>query len=127
MLAHPEVAYRPCEMCLKYLYDHETGKLKKDHHDKPIERPKGSKAPCQYVLGRPLEIREKACAKISPDSAAGLTEQNQAAYDHYRECRAVGQFPDDPIVRQNARVIRDLEDMHESVKLQRAIIAGGMR
>ena len=35
---------------------------------------------------------------------------NELAYEHYRECRAVGEFPDDPIVRRNAVIIRSVED-----------------
>lgn len=32
------------------------------------------------------------------------------AYQHYRECRATGWFPDDALVRQNAAAIRNLEE-----------------
>lgn len=34
-------------------------------------------------------------------------------YDHYRECKAVGVFPDDAVVRRNAAAIRDVEDVAE--------------
>lgn len=121
---HPEVAYRPCEMCLKYMYDHKTGKLLLDADGNPRLRPTASKAPCQYVLDRPTEIQERACGKISPTGGIELNEQNQRAYDHYRECRAVGHFPNDPIVRQNARYIRDLEDAHQASQMQMAMYSG---
>jgi hypothetical protein len=42
-----------------------------------------------------------------------LSAANLLAYEHYRTCRAVGAFPDDPIVRQNALLIRDVEDSLE--------------
>ena len=32
------------------------------------------------------------------------------AYIHYLECKAVGNFPDDPIVRRNARLIQQVVD-----------------
>ena len=35
------------------------------------------------------------------------------AYRHYMECKAVGRFPDDPIVRRNAGIIRRIEDAQE--------------
>ena len=42
-------------------------------------------------------------------------------YQHYRECRAVGQFPDDPLVRRNAAEIQDVEERYakwEAAKAQ---------
>jgi hypothetical protein len=33
---------------------------------------------------------------------------------HYQECRAVGQFPDDAIVRRNAAIIRAATDAAEA-------------
>lgn len=35
------------------------------------------------------------------------------AYQHYLECRAVGSFPDDPIVRKNAALFRHVADEAE--------------
>ena len=42
-----------------------------------------------------------------------LSEQNWDAWGHYRECRAVGSFPADPIVRRLAAVCRQVEDAFE--------------
>jgi hypothetical protein len=39
-----------------------------------------------------------------------LSPKNEAAMRHYFECRAIGRFPDDEIVRRNAMIIRRLED-----------------
>lgn len=36
-----------------------------------------------------------------------------AAYRHYMTCRAVGKFPDDPIVGRHAMFIRSVEDVVE--------------
>jgi hypothetical protein len=38
----------------------------------------------------------------------------------YRECRAVGQFPADPIVRWVASVVRPIEDAVEKAAQSRA-------
>lgn len=47
-----------------------------------------------------------------PGLAVELTDRNWEAYSHYLECKAVGSFPDDPIVRRNAAIIRSVEDGH---------------
>lgn len=49
-----------------------------------------------------------------------LSEQNWQAYTHYLECRAVGEFPNDPIVRRHARLIRQIEDAADRQTLLRA-------
>ncbi len=53
------------------------------------------------------------CPKGTPENPKSLSPKNEQAYQHYRECRAVGVWGDDPIVRQNAAVIRSLEDMRK--------------
>ncbi len=71
---------------------------------------KGQKTPCIW------------CPKIpagdphSPSSAIELTEENFLAYLHYQECKAVGEFPSDPIVRRNAALIRRVEDLADQVR-----------
>ena len=44
--------------------------------------------------------------------AVELSPQNAQAYQHYLECKAVGEFPPDPIVRRCAGFIRQVEDAH---------------
>jgi hypothetical protein len=49
-----------------------------------------------------------------------LNDINREAYRHYSECRATGSFPDDPIVRRNAALIRAQEDQaaqHDATRL----------
>lgn len=48
--------------------------------------------------------------KLIRPHAAEVTPRMAEAFQHYRECKAVGQFPDDPIVRANAVQFRDAED-----------------
>lgn len=73
------------------------------------------------------------CPKVPPDAprktrrfASEWTDQNRQAYKHYLECRAVGLFPDDPIVRRNARIIRAIEDEYQRLPiLQMVAMLGG--
>lgn len=103
ILLHPGVARRSCEACVAYLH-HEPGGSVVTRGGKPVPRAPGSKPPCV------------SCPKIppgadpNPASAAELTGRSEDAYRHYLECRAVGQFPDDPIVRHTAMLIRSAED-----------------
>ena len=80
--------------------------------NEPLERPPGIVVPCQTKLG---------CPKGTPDAGKTLTPENRQAWQHYKECRAVGNFPDDSIVRENAALIRDIEDSKE--RLDRVEIA----
>jgi hypothetical protein len=72
------------------------------------------KAPVERLPGQPTPCRW--CPKI-PDgaeqvrtSAVEISQANWLAYTHYLECRAIGTFPDDPIVRRDAAIIRNVED-----------------
>lgn len=59
----------------------------------------------------------------SPYAAEELDERGWAAYRHYRECKAVGQFPDDDVVRVVAGVIseahREAERMDDERRFNR--------
>ena len=68
----------------------------------PLPRVKGQLPPCR--------VAGWGCAKGTPENSRSLTEQNVQAVQHYRECRAVGCFPDDDIVRQTAALIRETEE-----------------
>lgn len=122
LLAHPEVAYRPCEACLKYAYDHTTGKLRRNPDGTPQLRPPGTKAPCETTVKAPRDVRQRICPKIAPDAGIELSGRNREALEHYLECRAVGQFPQDPIVARNARLIRAEYDAHDAAQLQKTIL-----
>lgn len=55
----------------------------------------------------------KGCAKGTPEKTVGLWPENVMCYEHYLECKAVGQFPDDAVIKRNAAVIRDVEEAAE--------------
>jgi hypothetical protein len=46
------------------------------------------------------------------------TGRSWRAYRHYRECRAVGRFPDDPLVRRCAALVRQFEEVLERRPLE---------
>ena len=45
---------------------------------------------------------------------ADLSPRNRRVIRHYRECRAVGKFPDDPLVRKNAAILFELEQQQQN-------------
>lgn len=106
ILQHPNVANRPCEICLTDLYDEETGEPIKSRKKDGSNRKRDSSCP-------PPCRTAKGCPKGTPEESRALTEQNWAAYQHYLECKATGSFPDDAIVRQNAALIRRVEEIVE--------------
>lgn len=101
-MRHPEVASRDCNLCQKFLFDEDTGRMiTRPSTGEPMRRPPNT-APCRIRNGR--------CPKGTPEQSRELSSQNDQAYAHYLECRAVGQWPGDAIVRQNAAIIRAIED-----------------
>jgi hypothetical protein len=46
-----------------------------------------------------------------------MSSRNRQALRYHLECDAVGRFPDDPIVRRNARLIKGVLDAHKEAKL----------
>lgn len=112
VLLHPEVAARPCGDCRKYQYDDRgPGRMgpRMGRRGNPLPRPPGTPPPCWM------------CPKIAPgddprpENAQELSPHNERAYWHYLECRAVGHFPDDPLVRSHAAVVAAAERHAERV------------
>ena len=96
-ILHPRLESRDCQHCLKYQYNESNGELV-TKWGVPQER--YTPAPCQEPSG---------CPKGTPDSSRSLTYRNKLAWLFHRECRAVGSFPDDDIVRRNALIIEEAE------------------
>ena len=103
-MLHPQVAVRDCNHCKAWQYDEETGEVTK-RGGQPVKRPDPSKTPCR--------LRGIGCPKGTPENPKSLYPKNQHAYQHYLECRAVGQFPDDPLVKKHAAIIHMVEDSVE--------------
>lgn len=81
--------------------------------------------PYKRLPGTPLPCR--SCPKSEdghPNPGAEISEKNLMAYRHYQRCKAVGRFPVDAIVEQNAGIIRTLEDQVSPLaKLERMVAA----
>lgn len=112
---------------MEYEYDEETGKVEKNPSTgEPLRRLSSEWAPCRrYAAGK----RDKLgpCPKGTPEEQNSLLPENAEAYRHYKECQAVGNFPDDPLVRRHADVIRSIEQGYErhldELRLTRAMAA----
>jgi hypothetical protein len=107
LLTAPAVAWRSCEHCQRYVYDEASGRPYENppRSGRLVVRPNGTHPPCR--------IAGVGCPKGTPENQRALSAANRAAWRHYRECRATGLFPDDPLVRRNAAIIRDVEDAIE--------------
>ena len=124
--SHPEIATRPCDSCRKYFYrDDGTIDTAKDWVDgQEVEvkklRPDPDGVPCNTDAG---------CPKGHYSEPTELSENLLECYDHYLECRAVGQFPDDPLVRRSAAIIHQVEKSCERARRLEEITAllGGRR
>lgn len=114
ILAHPEVARVSCADCQAWAYNDDWTRTKRLGRDVP--RPPGSPTPCGTCPKIPASAPER-----TPEHAIELTTQNWQAYRHYLECRAVGQFPDDPIVRRTARVVRGVYDEIDRSNVERIL------
>ena len=70
----------------------------------------GNRPPCR------IKGPGGGCDKGTPEHNLNHTPQNWEAYEHYRQCRATGDWPKgedgqvDPIVRRNAAIIQEAEE-----------------
>jgi len=113
-LTHPKVASRDCEDCQKWWYDEESGKIVR-RSGFPIKRPLNVLTVCQTNEG---------CPKGSPEDQKTLSKKNRLAWKAYREWRAVGEFPDDHIVRRNAFIIEKAIADAERFKQKARVLNG---
>lgn len=108
ILYHPKVAYRSCQSCQEYLYDEDTGQVSIDRKfatPRAEKRPAVMPPPCRTCIG---------CPKGTPENSRELSPKNRLAYEHYLQCRAVGDFPKhDAIVRRNAAIILGVYDGYQ--------------
>jgi hypothetical protein len=81
---------------------------------KPVPRPANTATPCRSCPKIP------AGAEPKPENAVELSEAGWACWRFYRECRAVGEFPNDPLVRHAAAAFRAVEDAADRSAQSRA-------
>lgn len=96
LVLNPKLANRSCDSCKKFWYSEVTGDvLLVNSTGKPMLR--DGPAPCET---------ETKCLKGTPEKQRSLNRANRWAYQHFLECDATGNFPNDPIVTWNAVIIR---------------------
>lgn len=101
----PRLATRDCGDCKTYWYSEQTGL--------PILNNDGTK---MLRDGPTMCQTPEGCLKGTPEKTNALNKTNLWAWRHFRDCEAVGQFPNDPIVRRNASIIREAIKKHEKTK-----------
>lgn len=94
-LENPGLAKVSCNECRKFWMDPLTGQTV-IRGGRKMERPDYARLLCETARG---------CPKGHYSNPKGLSAKNRKAMRHYLECRAVGKFPDDAIVRNNAKII----------------------
>jgi hypothetical protein len=106
---------RSCAVCQQFMHEDGRGVMGEiaTRGGKPIPRVPGTKTPCAICPKIPPG------AEPRPENAADLTGRPAAAYQHYLECKAVGDFPNDPIVRHTAVLIRQAEESCERADARR--------
>ncbi len=115
MLLHPKFAARDCRHCRLWQYDDEKGTVKqRDGQDRPRF------GPCLCEV--PTKDGKSLCPKGHWTEPVELSRRNIRAYNHYLECKATGNFPDDPIVGRNAGIIRAIEDAIERSKRDETLL-----
>lgn len=100
LLVAPHLAARDCGDCQLHVYDETTGR-RAQHGGRPVPRPAGTEPPCR--------LPHVGCPKGTPENPNTLSPDNQRAYRFLQECRAIGAFPDDPIVRHHAVLLQRVE------------------
>ena len=101
---HPEVAFRSCESCRKYIYD-DKGEITLWRGEKALRN--GAKVPCDTAKG---------CPKGHYDDPVELSQQNQRFYAYHSEVKILGGVPENERFRWVTRRLGLVEDMKESMK-----------
>ena len=94
-ILHPHVAAISCKKCSKFACNLKTGEYFKQ----------GAKLIRRGPEGPPCKTDPKICPKGEPGKS-DLTRQNQQVLEHYFQCDAVNEWPDDDTVRLNARILK---------------------
>jgi len=111
MLLHPEIYTRDCNECRKYMYD-AKGEIKMlGRGTIKMKRPKQIPPPCE----------KGNCPKGHYTEQKTLSNMNYQTWLHFRRCKAVGKFPDDSVVAENARVISEVEAYCEHAATEKVI------
>jgi hypothetical protein len=120
LLHHPDVAYRSCSDCQRFIYDDRTGKVRRTPStQEPIERPPGSRPSC---YGCP-KVSNRPAAERTPDSGtkATLSRRNWQTLTAYWEVQASRVTIEDRITQRNFGLIAQLLNDNERNQRQSII------
>lgn len=122
-LLHP-VWDRSCTFCETYVTEPDGRVFRDRTTGEPVLRSLYGNVPtpCHICEKVPREVRDTGVSHVElRKHAVELTDRNRRAWHFYRQCRAVGHFPDDPIVRWYAAILRDLYDYADRRPLEELI------
>lgn len=94
-----------CDICEQFMHTNGVLTLRAGE---PVARPKGVVTPCWKCPKIPRTAPRK-----TREFAEEISDKNYQAFKFHLRCKAVGHFPDDPIVARNAEVI---ESVIESIR-----------
>jgi hypothetical protein len=104
---------RTCRECETLLFTPD-GSLKRFSDGRPMPRPAQAPTPCLFCPKVPDSVRSSGATWIQARAKASeMTDQNRLCYRKWKEFKATGHFPEDPIVRWYSGLIQDLYDQHE--------------
>jgi len=113
MIEHPQLAMLPCSECQQWVHDLKTGKPTLYGGQKVKQHPSGP--PCVQEPG--------ICPKGKPGES-DLTDQNERVWQHFRQCRATGEFPDDGIVKRHAAILEPIVAGAERRRQSNELVVG---
>lgn len=94
-MLYPHTAHFTCDQCRAWYVDPDTGTVTRDHKGDPV--PRLDEVPCEFTT----------CVVGTYRNQRRMSEKNKQAVRFHMECKASRRFPDDEIVRRNARVIEE--------------------
>jgi hypothetical protein len=100
----PKLAVLDCAKCEEFQVD-ESWNFEIGRDGNPVRRLK--ELGVEFLA--PCRDPARGCPKGTPEKQRTLNEDNQLCILHYQECKAVGEFPDDPVVRRNAALIEETQ------------------
>lgn len=129
MLLAPEWD-RSCADCRRWLYrdDDETPAEYRGtvltRAGKPLPRPAAVPPPCFKCEKVPPDVRQRkqeAGEEVTPADAVEPDAAARRVVEHFLECDAVRHFPDDPVVRRHAVLVRPVAAAAEGDPLRELI------
>lgn len=102
---------RDCRDCREYVYDESTGKREMSRvsgYTLPMYRPAAADPPC-YECGKTVGLKVRHWRQVSDAPWWAYR-----AFRFWQQCRAVREYPRDPIVRRCAWIFDGVEEAHRS-------------